>query len=76
MLYGILFAPADVQHLDLTFSPGTVVDTDKTSHYCQIFRLPTDKEYHLIGEQPLIDNHDVTHHISLRACPTPDSKAS
>ncbi len=61
--------------MDLKFTP-TRVNTDTTSHYCQTFKLPTDKDYHFIGVQALVDNFNVTHHISTRLCPGDTSKSS
>ncbi len=36
---------SEVETMDLQFTPSPV-NIDTTSHYCQTFKLPTDKDYH------------------------------
>jgi hypothetical protein len=48
----------------------TTIPAQVTSYYCMTFDLGLDPnvEYHLIGSEPLIDNKNVMHHITVKGC--------
>ena len=48
--------------------PRTKVPAQATTYICFTFNLPADREYHLIATQPLIDNENVMHHMTLNGC--------
>ncbi|KAK3607131.1 hypothetical protein CHS0354_036073 [Potamilus streckersoni] len=48
--------------------PVTTVPANATTYICMTFDLPSDKEYHLIAFEPVIDNANVMHHILLVGC--------
>ncbi|GFN79659.1 dopamine beta-hydroxylase [Plakobranchus ocellatus] len=56
-----------VRHINMTFLETTIPPTD-TNYYCMTFDLPTDQDYHVIANEPIIDNADVLHHILVYAC--------
>ena len=57
-----------VTTLELKF-PKTPVPDKETNYYCMLFELPTDKDYHIIADQPILDNRYTIHHMLLYACP-------
>ena len=52
---------------DLLF-PDTAVPAQETSYFCQLFDLPSDKPYHLLATEPILNNTHVIHHITLFGC--------
>ncbi|KAK3607129.1 hypothetical protein CHS0354_036070 [Potamilus streckersoni] len=48
--------------------PVTTVPANATTYMCMTFDLPSDKEYHLIAFEPVIDNANIMHHILLIGC--------
>nr|KAI8748695.1 tyramine beta-hydroxylase-like [Biomphalaria glabrata] len=55
---------SDVKTIDLTFTPFTVPGTE-TNYICMTFDLPSDQDYHIIADQPIINNSNVLHHMVL-----------
>lgn len=58
---------ADVERLKVTLDQ-TNVPAQETTYICQHFKIPTDKDYHVIAYKPEIDNNIVMHHILLFGC--------
>jgi len=48
--------------------PTTPVPAQETNYYCMAIQLPSDKPYHLIASNPVIDNIEVIHHIIIYGC--------
>ena len=48
--------------------PRTKVPAKGTTYICFNFELPDDQEYHLIATQPVIDNENVMHHMTITSC--------
>ena len=48
--------------------PEQPVPAVETTYTCMSFEFPTDQEYHMVANQPYIDNIDVMHHILLYGC--------
>lgn len=46
----------------------TSVPETKTTYMCMKFKLPADGDYHIIAEEPVIDNGHVVHHMILFGC--------
>ena len=44
----------------------TAVPAEPTVYMCQAFWFPTDRDYHIIAHEPVIDNQNVVHHIRGR----------
>lgn len=44
------------------------VPSKVTNYYCQAFHLPNDTDYHMIADEPLIDNAEVMHHAIVYGC--------
>ena len=40
----------------------------ETNYFCMLFDLPADQDYHIIGDQPFLDNLEVMHHILVYGC--------
>lgn len=60
-----------VKTWDLKLS-RTKVPAKTTTYICQEFKVPdVTKDYHVIADEPLIDNSYVMHHIVLNACSAP-----
>lgn len=59
-------ATVDVKTITMKF-PETSVPDD-TTNICMNFELPSDGEYHVIANEGLIDNPDLTHHVLVFAC--------
>ncbi|WAR31781.1 DOPO-like protein [Mya arenaria] len=53
--------------MDIRF-PETPVPAQETTYMCMAFELPSDKPYHLIASNPIIDNREVMHHIIVYGC--------
>ncbi|XP_033727143.1 peptidyl-glycine alpha-amidating monooxygenase A-like [Pecten maximus] len=52
--------------------PRTAVPAAETSYYCVKFQMPSDIDYHVLGFEPLIDNANVMHHITVYGCDESD----
>ncbi|KAK3099429.1 hypothetical protein FSP39_004175 [Pinctada imbricata] len=63
----------DVQHFDIRL-PKSKVSAKETTYICIILDVPTDGDYHIIGNTPIVDNTDVLHHILLYGCNEKDRK--
>ncbi|XP_070176429.1 dopamine beta-hydroxylase-like [Littorina saxatilis] len=48
--------------------PRTKVPAEDTTYMCHVFELPDDQEYHIIANTPVIDNHNVMHHMGIMEC--------
>ena len=48
--------------------PPTAVPAQETTYMCMTFDLPQNGSYHLIADEPMIDNHYVVHHIIIYGC--------
>lgn len=48
--------------------PVTSVPDSVTTYMCMKFKLPTDGDYHIIAEEPVIDNDHVVHHMIMFGC--------
>lgn len=57
----------NVTNITLRFT-RTQIPSKVTNYYCQAFKLPIDKDYHLIAHEPLIDNAEVMHHALVFGC--------
>lgn len=57
----------DVFNVTLRFN-RTKVPNQVTSYFCQGFKLPDDRDYHLIANEPVIDNAEVMHHALMFGC--------
>ncbi|XP_013391507.1 MOXD1 homolog 1 isoform X2 [Lingula anatina] len=57
----------DVKNITIRL-PETPVPAVETTYICVIVDLPTDGDYHIIAETPLIDNTNVMHHIVMSGC--------
>jgi hypothetical protein len=66
--FDILFSVV-IETLNMTvrFTETPVPDVE-TSYMCMIFDLPSDRDYHLMAYEPVIDNEHVMHHILLYGC--------
>ncbi|XP_071097014.1 dopamine beta-hydroxylase-like [Haliotis cracherodii] len=68
-----------VRNITLRF-PRTLVPAVETTYMCMTFDLefpdeyPADQEFHLIATQPVIDNPNVMHHITVSGCVDTASK--
>ncbi|XP_033750817.1 tyramine beta-hydroxylase-like [Pecten maximus] len=49
--------------------PLTQVPATDTTYTCMNFAFPADKDYHVIADKGVIDNHHVMHHIVIFGCP-------
>ncbi|GFN79647.1 DBH-like monooxygenase protein 1 [Plakobranchus ocellatus] len=58
---------AGVRHLNLTFRE-IEIPPRKTNYFCMTFDLPKDQDYFLIGDEPIIDNAELLHHILVYGC--------
>ena len=58
---------SDVRNITLQF-PETEVPAKETNYYCMLFDLPADQDYHIVGDQPFVDNLEVMHHILVYGC--------
>ena len=67
-IFDILFSVV-IETLNITVRfPETPVPAVETSYMCMIFDLPSDRDYHLMAYEPVIDNEHVMHHILLYGC--------
>ncbi|XP_059175935.1 tyramine beta-hydroxylase-like [Physella acuta] len=57
----------DVKNLTMRF-PRTLLPSDDTSYFCMNFDLPADQDYHIIANEPVLDNMNVMHHILMFGC--------
>ena len=48
--------------------PPTPVPAKETTYMCMTFDLPQNGSFHVIADQPSIDNDYVTHHIVVNGC--------
>ena len=64
----LYFISSDLRTIDLRFPDSTRVPDAETTYACQVFALPDAEEYHLIANEPIIDNAYVVHHILLYGC--------
>ena len=46
----------------------TAVPAAETTYMCQLFDIPSDGDWHLIGMEPQIDNANIVHHAIFRMC--------
>ncbi|XP_045178890.2 DBH-like monooxygenase protein 1 [Mercenaria mercenaria] len=44
------------------------VPVEEMTYMCQVLDLPSDKDYHLVASEPLIDNINVMHHALIYGC--------
>ena len=58
---------SDVQSLTLRLT-DTPVPAQETTYICQAFELPHDRDYHIIADEPYLDNHYVIHHMIAFGC--------
>ncbi|XP_046579744.1 DBH-like monooxygenase protein 1 [Haliotis rubra] len=57
----------DVKYFDIRI-PEIEVPDSETTYVCQQFKVPDEETYHAVAFEPLIDNHDVMHHLLLFGC--------
>ncbi|XP_059175933.1 tyramine beta-hydroxylase-like [Physella acuta] len=57
----------DVRNMTLTLTRVTIPPTG-TSYICQSFDLPSDQSYHIVADQPIVDNRELLHHMLLFGC--------
>ncbi|BFZ15699.1 hypothetical protein BsWGS_18738 [Bradybaena similaris] len=62
---------SDVRILNIKFNQ-TKVPAVETSYYCMTFDLPSDQDYHIIANEPIIDKVNILHHMVLYGCENPD----
>ncbi|KAL4218744.1 hypothetical protein ACF0H5_021332 [Mactra antiquata] len=58
---------ADTFNYTITFDRQPV-PTKETTYMCITFEFPTDKDYHLVAHEPIIDTEDVMHHTLVYGC--------
>ena len=46
----------------------TPVDGRETIYKCMVFDYPQDGDYHLVANEPVLDNLNIMHHILLIGC--------
>jgi dopamine beta-monooxygenase len=46
----------------------TPVDSRETIYKCMVFDYPQDGDYHMIANEPVLDNLNIMHHILLIGC--------
>ncbi|KAJ8300472.1 hypothetical protein KUTeg_021991 [Tegillarca granosa] len=51
--------------------PEIKILNEETQYYCMYFNFPMDGDYHMVANQPFIDNKNVLHHILLFGCDQP-----
>ncbi|KAJ8302751.1 hypothetical protein KUTeg_019147 [Tegillarca granosa] len=61
------FKEKGVKNITLRF-PLVKVARKETTYVCMLFKLPTDGDYQIIGEKPIIANDYVLHHMVLFGC--------
>ena len=64
-LYHYIFT--DTKNITIKF-PVSKVPKQVTTYRCILFEFPQDGDYHMVATEPIIDNHDVMHHILLFGC--------
>ena len=62
-----IFYISGVKHLDIQFPRGKV-PAEETTYLCMIVDMPTDGNYHMVANTPLVDNKVVLHHMLLYGC--------
>ncbi|CAG5125662.1 unnamed protein product, partial [Candidula unifasciata] len=58
---------SDVHTLELRFNQ-TKVPPSETNYYCMTFDLPSDQDYHIIANEPIIDKVNILHHMVMYGC--------
>ena len=67
----VRFCVSDTQVLNLTISPTEIPSADTTA-VSQAFKLPQrmiDGDFYIVGQEPIVVNSDINHHIVLIGCP-------
>ena len=67
----VRFCVSDTQVLNLTILPTEIPSTDTTA-VSQAFKLPpeiVDGDFYIVGQEPIVVNSDINHHIVLIGCP-------
>ncbi|XP_050389759.1 tyramine beta-hydroxylase isoform X2 [Patella vulgata] len=64
----------NVRNLTLKFPQRMLVPPRETNYFCMIFDIPSDRDYHLVATQPVIDNREVVHHVLAFGCNIADSQ--
>ena len=65
------FDDPDVQFIDLRIPAGSNesrVPAKETTYINWNFKLPSDREYHIVGFDPILDNLNVIHHFLITGC--------
>ena len=62
-----IVADSGIKHLDIRF-PRWKVPAEETTYLCMIVDMPTDGDYHMVANTPLVDNKAVLHHMLLYGC--------
>ncbi|ESO92726.1 hypothetical protein LOTGIDRAFT_162200 [Lottia gigantea] len=65
-----VFKDPDIRNITLKFQERVPVPSRETNYYCMIFDFPTDRDYHLVATQPVLDNKQLAHHILAFGCDT------
>ena len=69
----IIHSISDVQSLTLRLTE-TPVPAQETTYMCQAFELPHDRDYHIIANEPYLDNRYVIHHMIAFGCDTDEGR--
>ncbi|GFN79661.1 dopamine beta-hydroxylase [Plakobranchus ocellatus] len=56
-----------VLRLNMTF-PEIQIPSEENTYYCMTFDLPSDQDYHILANEPIVDNMEVFHHTLVWAC--------
>uniref|UniRef100_A0A2C9KP94 Copper type II ascorbate-dependent monooxygenase N-terminal domain-containing protein n=1 Tax=Biomphalaria glabrata TaxID=6526 RepID=A0A2C9KP94_BIOGL len=56
-----------IETVDVKLTKHTLPAAD-TTYMCMSFNLPKDQDYHIVADEPLIDNAYVVHHMMLYGC--------
>ncbi|KAK0040032.1 DBH-like monooxygenase protein 1 [Biomphalaria pfeifferi] len=56
-----------IETVDVRLTKHTLPAAE-TTYMCMSFNLPEDQDYHIVADEPLIDNAYVVHHMMLYGC--------
>ena len=62
-----------VTSIDLLIDQVAIPATE-TTYLCMTFDLPSDTSYHLIADEPILDNARALHHMFVSGCSSLDGK--
>ncbi len=59
--------PFDV-YCSLSYNLTLKVPAQETTYFCKTFKLPSDRDYHIVASEAVLDNTKVIHHMIIRGC--------